>query len=187
MKKKGFTIVELLVVIVVIGILASITVFAYNGIQAKARDSTRLEHLQKIADAIKLYRTKNGNDIQGGSGCGYQGNGSGWFNLDSNTGTPDPNYTKSILSCLTDAGHLDSTFIDPSNCITTSKAPLGKTCKPAGYTYMKYSCGTGDSAITYLYARLEAGGNSQDLINANVCSSATVATSYSMNYMLIVD
>jgi hypothetical protein len=52
---------------------------------------------------------------------------------------------------------------------------------------MKYSCGTGDSAITYLYARLEAGGNSQDLINANVCSSATVATSYSMNYMLVVD
>ena len=32
MKNKGFTIVELLIVIVVIGILASITIVAYNGI-----------------------------------------------------------------------------------------------------------------------------------------------------------
>jgi hypothetical protein len=51
---------------------------------------------------------------------------------------------------------------------------------------MKYSCGTGDAAITYLYARLEASGNTQDLVTANICSSATVATNYGMNYMLVV-
>ena len=38
-KLSGFTIVELLVVIVVIGILASISIVAYNGIQNKARAS----------------------------------------------------------------------------------------------------------------------------------------------------
>jgi prepilin-type N-terminal cleavage/methylation domain-containing protein len=32
-KQRGFTIVELLIVIVVIGILAAITIVAYNGIQ----------------------------------------------------------------------------------------------------------------------------------------------------------
>lgn len=36
-KQKGFTIVELLIVIVVIGILAAITIVAYNGIQDRAR------------------------------------------------------------------------------------------------------------------------------------------------------
>lgn len=36
--QKGFTIVELLIVIVVIGILAAITVVAYNGIQGRAHD-----------------------------------------------------------------------------------------------------------------------------------------------------
>ena len=35
-RQKGFTIVELLIVIVVIGILAAITVVAYNGIQERA-------------------------------------------------------------------------------------------------------------------------------------------------------
>lgn len=39
-KQKGFTIVELLIVIVVIGILAAITIVAYNGIQERARMSS---------------------------------------------------------------------------------------------------------------------------------------------------
>jgi general secretion pathway protein G len=39
-KQTGFTIVELLIVIVVIGILAAITIVAYNGIQNRARDTT---------------------------------------------------------------------------------------------------------------------------------------------------
>ena len=34
-KKRGFTIVELLIVIVVIAILAAISIVAYNGIQAR--------------------------------------------------------------------------------------------------------------------------------------------------------
>jgi prepilin-type N-terminal cleavage/methylation domain-containing protein len=38
---KGFTIVELLIVIVVIGILAALVVTTYNGIQQKARDTER--------------------------------------------------------------------------------------------------------------------------------------------------
>ena len=37
MKVRGFTIVELLIVIVVIAILASITIVAFNGIQARAQ------------------------------------------------------------------------------------------------------------------------------------------------------
>lgn len=48
---SGFTIVELLIVIVVIAILAAISVVAYNGIQTRARDAARdtaLSTLKKI-------------------------------------------------------------------------------------------------------------------------------------------
>ena len=59
-QQSGFTIVELLIVIVVIGILAAITIVAYNGIQAKARDSGRIAKIKSIAKAIEMYNTDNG-------------------------------------------------------------------------------------------------------------------------------
>jgi prepilin-type N-terminal cleavage/methylation domain-containing protein len=58
--QQGFTIVELLIVIVIIGILAAITVVAFNGTQARARDSARIAKIKSIAKAIELYNTDNG-------------------------------------------------------------------------------------------------------------------------------
>lgn len=58
--RSGFTIVELLIVIVVIGILAAITIVAYNGVQSRARDNSRITKLNSIAKAIELYKVDNG-------------------------------------------------------------------------------------------------------------------------------
>jgi len=60
-KQLGFTIVELLIVIVVIGILAAITIVAYNGVQMRGRDSVRKSDLVSINKAIKLFYADNGN------------------------------------------------------------------------------------------------------------------------------
>lgn len=59
-KRSGFTIVELLIVIVVIAILAAITIVAYNGVQTRARDATRSDGLRAIQDALELYKADNG-------------------------------------------------------------------------------------------------------------------------------
>lgn len=57
---SGFTIVELLIVIVVIAILASITVVSYTGIQARATETSMRSDLSANYKIIQLYSAKNG-------------------------------------------------------------------------------------------------------------------------------
>lgn len=51
---RGFTIVELLIVIVIIAILAAITVVAYNGIQNRAADSSVQSDLRNLANRMHV-------------------------------------------------------------------------------------------------------------------------------------
>lgn len=57
---RGFTIVELLIVVVVIAILAAITIVAYNGIQNSARQSSASAAAHQAATKLALYSVKNG-------------------------------------------------------------------------------------------------------------------------------
>lgn len=59
-RQSGFTIVELLIVIVVIGILAAIVVVAYNGVQNRANDAAVESDIRKIGLALQNYATING-------------------------------------------------------------------------------------------------------------------------------
>ena len=70
-KQTGFTIVELLIVIVVIGILAAITIVAYNGIQNRANDSRRISDLSQISKALEVYYVDNSKypDVTSGAGA----------------------------------------------------------------------------------------------------------------------
>lgn len=58
---RGFTIVELLIVIVVIGILAGLVIVTYNGIQQKARDTERKTDVNALASHAEAYNAQAGN------------------------------------------------------------------------------------------------------------------------------
>jgi type II secretion system protein G len=58
--QKGFTIVELLIVIVVIGILAALVITTYNGIQQKGRNTERETDLKALQGQLEAYYAQNG-------------------------------------------------------------------------------------------------------------------------------
>ncbi len=59
--KNAFTIVELLVVIVVIGILAAITIVSYTGLSSKATLASLQSDLSNSSKQLKIFQTVNGN------------------------------------------------------------------------------------------------------------------------------
>lgn len=68
MKKtiSGFTIVELLIVIVVIAILATISIMAYTGVQNRTHDSAVKSDLRNFATVIEMYHAEHGEYPVGG-------------------------------------------------------------------------------------------------------------------------
>ena len=90
-KQKGFTIVELLVVIVVIAILAAITIVAYNGIQQRARVATAQSDMRNLHQAM-MSRLINGE----------ANNGTTWVNAMKDVNLYDAThgtYTKLFALC----------------------------------------------------------------------------------------
>ncbi|TXG78021.1 type II secretion system protein [Patescibacteria group bacterium] len=72
-RQSGFTIVELLIVIVIIGILATLVIVTFSGVQQKARDSERKTDINAIAGQLEaVYASKGfyptGREVNNGSG-----------------------------------------------------------------------------------------------------------------------
>lgn len=59
--RKGFTLVELLVVASIICLLAVTGIISYTSINTNARDTRRKADLEQIRAALEMYRSNNGN------------------------------------------------------------------------------------------------------------------------------
>ena len=76
-RQSGFTIVELLIVIVVIGILAAITIASFNGVTSKAYNARVQSAVNVYAKTINAYNAENGAwppQTVGCLGAGYASN-----------------------------------------------------------------------------------------------------------------
>lgn len=82
---RGFTIVELLIVIVVIAILATITIVAFNGVQDRAHYSAMQQDFAKLHKALEMYKVDHGEypdsddcEAEGGTVASYENEWCGW-------------------------------------------------------------------------------------------------------------
>lgn len=58
--EKGFTIVELLIVIIILGVLVSLVVIGFNGVQQRAQNALRLSEAKEWAKIVNSYVTEFG-------------------------------------------------------------------------------------------------------------------------------
>lgn len=187
-RQKGFTIVELLIVIVVIGILAAITIVAYNGLQGRARDAQRKSDLGTMAKLLNVYAAQENDDeiFSKGSGCGAGGDGNGWWE------STESGYPKSTRQCLIDKGYDAASLVDPSGC--TGGGPTAPECqgKPR---YMIVHCYQGNDVSVFVLAQLESLPR-DDAFTDGLCVGGTIYgfannisgwdTTYGINYAVRV-
>lgn len=190
---KGFTIVEILTVLVIIGILLSIVLVVYPGYQKRNRDNERKSDIAQLSAAISAYAVQKNSFLTTGSGCGLSGNGNGWVNAGpSDLGAAL--YPKSIATCLLEAGVLrDTNLKDPLGCTWDSGGVCGTYQGAPAKAYMKATCTKNGIAVTYLFAHIETEPRKDAEVDA-VCDPGTVngftatsqrwGTNYGMNYYL---
>lgn len=66
--KAGFTLIELMVVIAIIGLLSSVVLAALNGARIKGRDARRLADVKQIQTALELYYSDNNSYVTTAAG-----------------------------------------------------------------------------------------------------------------------
>jgi len=162
---KGFTLVELLVVIVIISILASISIIAYNGSQGRARDSRRQNDIAELAKGLELYYLDNHK---------YPTSGGATVMSNAWNTTADASW-QTLVTAL--KPYMDNNV--PSDPTSTSNVNV---LTPVGYNYAYLSnnaatsCGAGFNQMYLIVYRLE-GSAQTNTLNGN-CTTAPVISPY---------
>jgi prepilin-type N-terminal cleavage/methylation domain-containing protein len=172
-QNRGFTIVELLIVIVVIAILAAFVIVSFRGVQSRARDAQRISDLAALKKAMLRWSADNNTTVSD-LNAGAAGQAYGWLDT---AYSPYP----SVFSVLSNGGYVPATMKDPTN---TKSAPY--------YSYMIASCNASDqSTARVLMAHLESPPSqtpAQQLgsITCNNANFTAYTSTYQMNYVVYV-
>ncbi|MFM7088268.1 MAG: prepilin-type N-terminal cleavage/methylation domain-containing protein [Candidatus Paceibacterota bacterium] len=149
-KQKGFTLLELIVVVVVLGILAALAIPTFNTIKQKSIDSSALKSAQSIArsaNSIASFDGRNTNDTDIDSAAAELSSGS--YSTATNTVT------------ITSGGFTGNAYIQLSDGEAVATLGIGTaTSTPGLYQYV---AGSGFPNTLKLYV----GGSGEDMGKLN--------------------
>lgn len=143
--QKGFTLVELLIVVAIIGVLATLLMANFIGVRQRARDAQRKADIRQIQSALELYRSDQGSyptslpscgsALTGGTpastymqkipcdplGSSYYNNGNYYYPVTGGT-------TYTLAGCLENNADNQGTTSSPGT-------PAGASCSSSPATY----------------------------------------------------
>ena len=182
-KWPGFTIVELLIVVVIVAILAAITIVSYNGIQNKAHNARAVSMIKNSISGIEQYKVLNGGYPSDGTygatyclGVGYPDKSCGYTTY-SRSGCP---YT-SLSAVIKESDVINAAIY--SAVKVTAPAIIQPTYTSTGEGYgcdivystsgptVKFSCG---------YTVTEEGG----FTTVDYCAAGQLNQAYAINYLV---
>jgi prepilin-type N-terminal cleavage/methylation domain-containing protein len=165
--KKGFTLIELMVVIAVIGILASIALVSLTGVQRSARDAQRKSDISTYRTALERHYA-NFNYYPGSAAAG---------DCSLAATTPTACSAAGIFTlggALVANKYLPAVLNDPSaaaaNCNYNGGASATSNCV---YKYKANSTGNSGTYVIYTFLEAPSGTNGTYYINSNGASAST--------------
>lgn len=144
-RQSGFTIVELLIVIVVIAILAAITIVAYNGIQNRAKASSAQSLANAVVKKAEAFNTIESayptySQFTSNTGAGTANNSSE-AKLDNSSQVTDGGATTPVLPS-------DEKTVAYKKCTTGAQIVYWSATAPSGNTTKRVLIGMGGAAST---------------------------------------
>jgi prepilin-type N-terminal cleavage/methylation domain-containing protein len=108
-QKKGFTILELMIVVAIIGVLSSTVLASVNIARDKARTTTTISQLKQIATALEFYAEDHNGEYPNPASYGET---APWCNWDVG-GEPNAHFAPEMQGADTDGDDDGIEFLDP--------------------------------------------------------------------------
>lgn len=141
LKSSGFTIVELLIVVVIIGILAAITIVSFNGVQGRSKTASAQSAANTIQKKLEAFNAVNGS---------YPSNSANAFGLTSALSAVNEATLAGSGLTLTAAG-ANPTSANGTNTVRVDTCPTGYRITYYNFTTSTTTATTGGATCATYY------------------------------------